>query len=69
MENDSVIRDLQTSVMRLSEELNRVNAELSVHKQLIDRMYSASLFCIAGGEGSRDEWLAVEELYREVMNG
>lgn len=69
MENDSVARDLQTSVMRLSEELSRAYAELRVHKQLIDRMYSASLFCIGGGDGAHDEWLAVEELYREVMHG
>ena len=69
MENDAVVRELQVSVMRLSEELTRARTELDMHKRLIDRMYSASLYYIAGGEGSRDEWLAVEELYREIMNG
>ena len=72
MENDAVVRDLQTSVMRLSEDVARLTAEIEAIRSVSDRLYATSLRCI----GSRDissaalaDWADAEQSYRKVYRG
>jgi len=68
-ENDATIRDLMTSVMRLSEDVARLTAEIEAIRSVSDRLYSASLRCIGGRDISSEalaDWAEVEQSYRKA---
>lgn len=62
-ENDAVVRDLQTSVMRLSEELDKVRTERDLNWDVASALYSAGLACISGMPDGPELWSNAKELY------
>ena len=62
-ENDAVIRDLQTSVMRLTEMLERMRQERDHYRDLAGSLYSAGLANVSGSPKALAAWSQVEELY------
>jgi hypothetical protein len=72
MENDAVVRDLQTSVMRLSEELSKLKGELAIAHDVADKLYAAALGNIASSAASvysLAAWAEAEAMYRRMRNG
>lgn len=64
-ETDVAVRDLQVSVMRLTETLDAMRKERDHYKDLAGALYSAGLACIAGLPNALAAWSQVEELYRQ----
>lgn len=62
-ENDAVVRDLQTSVMRLSEELEKVKTQRDNNWEAASALYSACLARISGLPEAPELWAKAKELY------
>lgn len=64
-ENDAVVRDLQTSVMRLTEMLDRMAEERSHYRDVAGALYSACLAYMSGSPDAHEMWSKAEQAYRQ----
>lgn len=64
-ENDVVVRDLQVSVMRLTEMLETMRQERDYYRDLAGSLYSAGRAHITGAPNALAAWSQAEELYRQ----
>lgn len=65
MENDAVARDLQTSVMRLTEMFNAAAKERDHYREVAGALYSACLAYMSGSPDALEMWAKAERMYRQ----
>lgn len=64
-ENDAIVRELQVSIMRLTEMLDRIRQERDYYRSLADLLYVAGAAKTSGSPSELAAWSQVAELYMQ----
>jgi hypothetical protein len=64
-ENDAIVRELQVSIMRLTEMLDRMRQERDYYRSLADSLYVAGTANTSGSPSALAAWSQVAELYMQ----